>query len=159
MRVQDTELSFSRDYDLPAVIVWDALVDDVLVGGWLAPARIDPRVGGEYFLDWQNPAGLSASNGQITRFDPAEHLTVRTDSAGTLDFALESIVGGSRGTFTSLTVRLLVGTDRRLLASTRADWLSNLDQLEELLRGRPVDWTTWQEDRGEAWSNYLRASR
>jgi uncharacterized protein YndB with AHSA1/START domain len=159
VRVSDTELFFSRDYDLPAVIVWDALVDEVLVGGWLAPARVDATLGGEYFLEWQNPTGLGASNGLITDLDPLKRLAVQTDNAGTLDFSLESIKGGSRGTFTALTVRVVVGTDRRLLASTRADWLSNLDQLEELLRGHPVDWSTWQEDRGEAWSQYLRASR
>ena len=155
--MSETELTFSRDYDLPPAIVWDALVDDVLVEGWLAPARIDAREGGEYFLDWQGPPGLAASNGEITRFEPTRHLSITTDNIGKLDFTLESFDGGTRGTFTALTVRLLVITDVRFLSSTRAYWLSNLDQLEALLRGHPVDWSTWQEDRGEIWAGYLRS--
>ena len=45
-----SELQLSRGYDLPAAIVWDALVDEDLVEGWLAAARIDPQIGGLYWL-------------------------------------------------------------------------------------------------------------
>ncbi|MDQ1571054.1 MAG: hypothetical protein QOF79_1728 [Actinomycetota bacterium] len=154
----ETELTFSRDFDLPPAIVWDALVDDVLVGGWLAPARIDAREGGEYFLDWQDPPGLAASNGVITWFEPGRRLSVQTDNIGNFDFLLEPFDGGTRGSSTALTIRLVVTTEYRLLRSTRAYWLSNLDQLEGLLRGHPVDWANWQEDRGDIWAEYLRTS-
>jgi uncharacterized protein YndB with AHSA1/START domain len=158
--VPTSELQFVRPYDLPVAIVWDALVDEVLVEGWLASARIDAREGGLYWLGWQGGASLAPTNGTITTFDPPRCLGVETDNIGTLEFTLESVPGGTRGTSTQLRLSIVVDTEPRLLASTRAYWLSNFDQLEDLLRGHPVDWSTWQRDRGEMWATYLReASR
>ena len=151
-----SELEFSREYDLPASIVWDALVDDVLVEGWLAAARIDLRVGGEYWLNWLSGASLAPTNGIVTALDPRRRLAIDTDNIGNLEFTLLSIPGGTRGSTTELRLRLRVDTDPRLLASTHAYWQSNFDQLEGLLRGHPVDWSNWQRDRGEAWAAYLR---
>jgi uncharacterized protein YndB with AHSA1/START domain len=161
--VPTSELEFSRDYDLPVAIVWDALVDEDLVEGWLATARIEPRLGGLYWLDWQSGTSLAPTNGLITVFEPSAgggvaRLTVSTDNIGTLEFALTPTPGGTRGTGTRVGLRILVDTDPRLQASTRAYWLSNFDQLEDLLRGHPVDWSTWQLDRGEAWARYLRGA-
>ena len=155
-----SELEFSRSFDLPVAIVWDALVDEVLVEGWLAAARIDPQVGGLYWLGWQGGASLAPTNGTITVFEPPRRLCVETDNIGTLEFTLESVPGGTRGSSTDLCLKIRVDTEPRLLASTHAYWQSNFDQLEDLLRGHPVDWSTWQRDRGEAWAAYLReASR
>ncbi|HEY5319556.1 MAG TPA: SRPBCC domain-containing protein [Galbitalea sp.] len=152
------ELVFSRRIDLPAAIVWDALVDDVLVDGWLAPARIEARLGGAYELDWQIGTGPEFTHGVITEFLPSTRLAIETDNLGSLEFTLEVTEGGTRGTGTELTLRLGADTHRLLLASTEAYWQSNFDQLEELLRGHPVDWSTWQRDRGEVWAAYLRAA-
>jgi uncharacterized protein YndB with AHSA1/START domain len=159
--VPRSELEFWRDYDLPLAIVWDALVDDVLVEGWLATARIEPKLGGLYWLDWQSGTSLAASNGVITEFEPPDdrreaRLTVSTDNIGTLAFSLTQIPEGTRGSGTRVRLRILVDTEPRLQASTRAYWHSNFDQLEDLLRGHPVDWSTWQRDRGAAWARYLR---
>lgn len=155
-----SELEFSRSYDLPVAIVWDALVDEDLVEGWLAAARIDPREGGLYWLGWQSGTSLAPTNGTITAIEPPRRLRVDTDNIGSLEFTLESVPGGTRGSSTDLVLTLRVDTEPRLLASTRADWQSNFDQLEALLRGHPVDWSTWERDRGEAWAAYLReASR
>jgi uncharacterized protein YndB with AHSA1/START domain len=161
--VPRSELEFSREYDLPVVIVWDALVDEVLVEGWLAPARIDPRVGGLYWLDCRSGGSLEPTNGSIMVFDePAGvgpgRLEIATDNIGILEFSLTPIPDGTRGSGTLLRLRILVDTDPRLTASTRADWLSNFDQLEDLLRGHPVDWENWQRDRGGAWEEYLRGA-
>ena len=153
-----SEIEFSRDYDLPPAIVWDALVDEVLVEGWLAAARIDLRVGGDYWLNWQTGGGLAPTNGVIEVLDPTRRLVIDTDNIGRLDFVLEPLPDGSRGEGTLLILQIQVDTEPRLLASTYAYWLSNFDQLEDLLRGHPVDWATWQRDRGEAWSRYLRSA-
>jgi uncharacterized protein YndB with AHSA1/START domain len=152
------QLHFSRDYDLPIAIVWDALVDDVLVEGWLAAARIEPRLGGSYWLNWQSGGTLASTNGTITAFEPPNRLVVETDNIGCLEFTLLPREGGTRGSTTELHLRIRVDTDPRLLASTRAYWQSNFDQLEELLRGHPVDWASWQRDRGAAWARYLSAA-
>ena len=155
-----SELQFSRGYDLPVSIVWDALVDEDLVEGWLAAARIDPQVGGLYWLGWQGGATLAPTNGTITAIESTRRLVIETDNIGSLEFVLVSIEGGTRGTSTDLRLTIRVDTEPRLLASTYAYWQSNFDQLEDLLRGHPVDWSTWQRDRGEAWTAYLReASR
>lgn len=155
-----SELEFSREYDLPAVIVWDALIDEVLVEGWLAPSRIDPRVGGLYWLDWRSGRSLEPTNGSITVLDEPlggpGRLEITTDNIGTLDFSLTPTPDGTRGSGTLLRLRILVDTEPGLLAVARADWLSNFDQLEDLLRGHPVDWENWRRDRGEAWEEYLR---
>jgi uncharacterized protein YndB with AHSA1/START domain len=161
--VATSELEFSRDYDLPASIVWDALVDEDLVEGWLAAARIEPRLGGLYWLNWQSGASLAPTNGTITRFEPPAanregRLGIATDNIGTLEFSLTPTPGGTRGSGTLVRLRILVDTEPRLQASTRAYWQSNFDQLEDLLRGHPVDWSTWQRDRGDAWARYLRGT-
>ncbi|HEX4442212.1 MAG TPA: SRPBCC domain-containing protein [Galbitalea sp.] len=153
-----SELEFSRDYDLPPAIVWDALVDEVLVEGWLAAARIDLRVGGVYWLNWQTGGGLAPTNGVIEAIVVARRLAIDTDNIGHLEFVLEPLPDGTRGEGTLLALNITVDTEPRLLASTYAYWLSNFDQLEDLLRGHPVDWATWQRDRGEAWSRYLRSA-
>jgi uncharacterized protein YndB with AHSA1/START domain len=156
--VPENELVFSRDYDLPQTIVWDALVDEVLVEGWLAVAYVEQRTGGIYRLLWQGGGTLAPTNGVITTFEPTNRLVIETDNIGRLDFTLEPIAQGTRGSATALTLRLTVETNPKLLASTVAYWRSNFDQLEDLLRGHPVDWSTWQEDRGAVWAEYLRAS-
>jgi uncharacterized protein YndB with AHSA1/START domain len=149
------ELVFTRDYDLPQAIVWDAFVDADLVEGWLAVAYVDAREGGQYRLEWQG-SPLGPTTGVISVFAPFDRLVIVTDNAGVLDFEFAPIPGGTRGSATALTLTLTVATESRLLASTVANWRSNFDQLEELLRGHPVDWETWQRDRGAVWTTYLR---
>lgn len=158
-----SELEFSREYDLPVAIVWDALVDEDLVEGWLAAARVEPHVGGTYWLNWQSGVRLAPTMGTITEIEPPyfghpARLALETDNIGTLEFTLSATPDGTRGSGTLVHLRITVDTESRLLASTRAYWLSNFDQLEDLLRGHPVDWSTWQRDRGEAWAEYLRSS-
>jgi uncharacterized protein YndB with AHSA1/START domain len=153
--VPTNSLELSRDYDLPVSIVWDALVDEVLVEGWLAAARIDARVGGEYLLSWMSGLRLDPTNGVITALESGRRLAIDTDNIGSLEFVLDAVAGGTRGTATQLRLTISVDTDHRLLASTHAYWQTNFDQLEDLLRGHPVDWTTWQKDRGEAWAAHL----
>lgn len=74
------ELAFERDLPFAPVIVWDALVDPVLVDGWM-PVPFD----------------------RITDAVPHERLQV--DSAvGRLRFHLVESAGGPRGTSTRLTL-------------------------------------------------------
>lgn len=148
----DDGLEFQVELGFAPSIVWDALVDDILVEGWLASAEIEPRAGGAYRLNWQTGATLAPTNGVITVFDEPSKLVVDTDNIGRLEFTLASGARSVRNTL--LRLRIEVDTDRRLLGTTRAYWLSNFDQLAELLSGRPVNWNTWQRDRGEVWASY-----
>jgi uncharacterized protein YndB with AHSA1/START domain len=111
---------FSRDYDLPRTIVWDAFVDDDLIDGWLPEGTLD---------------------GEVTVLEPRKRLVFERDG-GSLEFRLAEIPGGTRGTGTTVTVLVLDaragGTEDAERMS--ATWHANLAQLEDLLRGHPVDW-------------------
>lgn len=107
---------FERRIDLPRAIVWDALLDPVLVEGWLHPTarlldgdvgeRIEPVPGGTAVL--------------ATTLEPF----------GALRFELDELEGGTRGTSTAL----------RVSAERPGDWADRVDDLENLLRGHPRDW-------------------
>jgi uncharacterized protein YndB with AHSA1/START domain len=112
----------ARDYDLPRTIVWDAFVDETLVDGWLS---------------------VGSMAGEVIDLRPLERLVIETGS-GILDFTLAEIPTGTRGTGTTVTVR--VSTGDQDAATVAAAWERNLEQLEGLLRGHPVDWEA--EDAG-----------
>lgn len=152
--IPDASLSFSRDYDFPPLIVWDALVDADLVSGWLAEADITPEVGGQYNLRWMHRLTQPASLGRIAVLEPLVRLEVETSNVGRLRFDLEGVPGGSRGLGTRLRVDLAVEIEPAFVARVKADWLTNLDQLEDLLRGHPVNWGTWDQDRQTTWAQH-----
>jgi uncharacterized protein YndB with AHSA1/START domain len=157
--VPENALHFSRVYALPRSIVWDALVDDALVDGWLAPAEIDPRLGGSYVLHWQGRTGIDRSDGVIVALVPRSRLRIETGNIGTVSFELIELAGGPRGTSTRLEVSIAVDTDPRLTASTVAYWRTNLEALEGLLRGHPVDWDRWDDDFGALWNSFHDEAR
>jgi uncharacterized protein YndB with AHSA1/START domain len=148
-------LRFEHEYAFPRVIVWDALVDADLVSGWLAEAEIVPEVGGEYNLQWMNRAGRPASPGRITLLQPLERLHVDTADAGRLEFELAELPGGNRGSSTLLAVTVNVEVEPVFAARVKADWLTNLDQLHDLLYGHPVDWANWGRDMQATWTAHL----
>lgn len=148
-----------RKIELPPPIVWDALVDPGLVIGWLAGASIDLRVGGRYDLAWQRDGVRRVGPGVITELREGEVLTVDAAQHGVLSFKLQEVPGGSRGTSTLLRLSVKLGLDPVFAARVRADWETRLDQLDDLLRGHPVDWANWVRDRGDDWNAYLEESK
>lgn len=153
-----TRLAFSRDFDLPPVVVWDAFVDEDLVAGWLAGATIEPRVGGTYDLRWLGPSYLAPTTGRITGFEDARSLVIETSNIGTISFELTPLDGGPRGTSTRLDVTIESATEPRFSTAISAHWLTNLEQLDDLLRGHPVDWANWERDRGQSWNDHFDAA-
>lgn len=149
-------MRFEREVDLPPVIVWDALIDPDLLGGWLADAVVEPRVGGRYDLAWRHPAGRPPTVGRIEVLEPPARLEIATDTLGMLRFVLQEVPGGARGTSTLLSVGIGREVEAAFTARMRADWLQSLDQLEGLLRGHPVDWAHWERDHGGSWTRHLR---
>ncbi len=129
-----------REYDLPRQIVWDALVDDDLVSGWLGEAHIEPEVGGSYLLDWVGSPEFAPAVGIISRLRTPELLSVSTDAHGDLEFELDAIEGGSRGESTRLSLTVVVDVEAVFAARLRANWVLSLEQLDGLLRGHPVEW-------------------
>ena len=149
------ELAFSRELEFPPVIVWDALVDADLVSGWLGDALIVPEVGGEYNVRLLHRMGTPEVPGRIVVLHPLERIDIDTASSGRLQFELEEVAGGSRGTSTLLRLTVDLEIEPAFSARVAADWLTNLDQLEDLLRGHPVDWPHWERDRQESWAQHL----
>jgi uncharacterized protein YndB with AHSA1/START domain len=152
--VPATELLFEREIELPREVVWDALIDEELVVGWLGEARIDPVPGGRYDIAWMHDPRLPPTRGVITELAAPSVLALTTESHGQLGFRLEQIAGGIRGSSTRLCVLVEQQIEPAFTAQLRAHWLVSLDQLEQLLRGHPVDWPHWQRDHGPSWSEY-----
>lgn len=150
-----TELSLSAEYDLPREIVWDALVDPDLVIGWLAEASIDFREGGAYDLTWIGPTYLPPTHGEITRIDDLERIAISTSNVGDIVFTLEDIPGVTRALGSRVTVVIRTPVERRFTPNVVAHWRTNLEQLADLLRGHPVNWATWELDRGAAWNAHF----
>lgn len=137
------ELQFNRDYDLPRGIVWAALVDPVLVGGWLGEAEIEAAPGGRYRLDWIGSPHFPGTNGTIEAILEPERLTIASERHGRFDFHLAALDGGSRGTSTRLRLTVTTRIDQPFAGRVSATWLAALEQLAELLRGHPVDWARY----------------
>ncbi len=147
-------LRLECDYEFSRAIVWDALSDADLVSGWLGEATIAPQLGGEYTVRWAHPPTRPESSGRIVALREPEHLEVAFVDGSAVRFDLDELPIGIRGSSTHLRVTVrLAGHESRATAS--ADWMTALDQLEDLLRGHPVDWARWDRDRGAAWAKHL----
>jgi uncharacterized protein YndB with AHSA1/START domain len=153
-RVPATQLAFEREIELSPAIVWDALVDQELVSGWLAEARIAPVAGGRFELVWLYSTDQPPTSGTIVDYQEPRLLVVDTDNRGRLEFRLDELAGGRRGTSTRLRLTATIELDAAFLPRVKANWMISLDQLEELLRGHPVDWANWDRDQIGIWAGY-----
>ncbi|MEO6944615.1 MAG: SRPBCC domain-containing protein [Lacisediminihabitans sp.] len=149
-----TRLVFEREIGLSPVIVWDALVDQELVSGWLAEARIDAIVGGRFDLVWLYSMDQPPTSGTITELRQPSLLVINTDNRGRIEFRLDELAGGSRGVSTRLRLAVALDLDPAFVARVKANWMISLDQLEQLVRGHPVDWATWDRDHIDQWAGY-----
>lgn len=155
MAPKSTRLEFVREVNFAPSIVFDALIDPDLLGGWLADAVVDPRVDGDFDLVWLAGASLPPTHGVITVLDEPFAIEVVTDNRGRIRFELSERKADDGGARTTLALTTDVAVDAIFLPRVVADWQISLDQLEALLHGRPVDWTTWDRDRSSAWREYF----
>jgi uncharacterized protein YndB with AHSA1/START domain len=144
-------LRFERLYALPREIVWDALVDSDLVSGWLAEADVEPRIGGRFDLDWSHFEPGFRTDGEIVELIGLRTLVAETSNFGRTTFTLDDVDGGPRERSTLLVVTVHAIADPQFSGMISATWRISLEQLERLLHGHPVNWTTWAEDFGEEW--------
>ena len=118
----------------PPPEVWRALVDADRLGDWLAPGRIDPRVGGRARIDFgQSGAPIDS---RVTHWEPQARLGYGWNSGAepvrSLVFDLEP---APEGTALRLTVRLPPSEDApRALAG----WACHLEMLAAALAGVPI---------------------
>lgn len=134
----ETMVRCARTYPFSPVIVWDALVDDVLVSGWWAEAAIDPVPNGRYALAG---AGRATEIGRIERMDAPTRLVLSGIHPATIRFELTELPGGPRGTSTELVVTLAASFERAFALRWEALWSQRLARLDELLHGHPTDFT------------------
>ena len=125
---RDADVVLRRDLDLPPGVVWPALVDPELLAGWLGEAAIRDDLS----FSLRTRGGIV--NGSITAMLEAERLELATERGPVL-LRLEEHTGGLRGSWTALTVEA-----RTSVAPVDA-WTSALERLEQLLHGRPTDWS------------------
>jgi len=138
--VPGTELVFEHEIDLPASVVWDALVDPVLLEGWLAAVEPSPLAAPAIAIDWLDGSEPSPTAAAVELVEPPRRLRLGTDNRGSIDLRLTEVPGGLRGMGTVLELRVRVPVDARFAAAIAADWESALDRLDDLLRGRPAEW-------------------
>lgn len=151
-----SRLRFSAEYDFSPEIVWDAFVDPDLASGWLAEADIDARIDGRYDLEWLHFAPVRVTTGQIVELIEPHLLVVETDNFGVTTIQLDR---GVRGEGTVLTVTVDALADPQFTSMIAATWAISLEQLEELLRGHPVNWGRWREERAGRWHELLEGER
>lgn len=122
-------LRLEREIDLPRAIVWEALVDPVLVEGWLHPS--ERLVSGTSPVRFEEP--------EVPEL-PAV-LQIISPAFGEVRLELAARPGGTRGSHTALTLDVTDEWGR--LSDRERLWSLRLDQLEAVLRGHPVDWSRW----------------
>ncbi|TPW76033.1 hypothetical protein [Schumannella soli] len=131
-----------RTIDLPPGIVWEALIDPVLVEGWLHPVHT-----------------LVGADSIVVAEDAEVLLEVEHAEFGRVRILLDAVDGGTRGTATVVTVELPEIGDVRFRPPIAAGWSVRLHQLADLLRGHPVDWDHWERDRGSEYRQQLELAQ
>jgi hypothetical protein len=142
-------LRFEADYGVSPEVVWDALVDPVLVEGWLGRLVVDAAPEGEYTLVWPDAppekGAASAWSGSIVVIAPPKG---RAPAVLELDFPphvglrfqLDRIPSAVHGR-TRLMLEYASFVDSAAVPGLERFWRRRLGSLAELLRGRPRDWS------------------
>jgi len=156
------EFVFRRLIDLPALIVWDAVTDADMVSGWLAEASIEQGDGGEFWFEWMSVPDRSlssAAGGVVTRFEEGRAVDYTFVHEGEVSarflIRLQEVPGGPRDRQTELSVTVSGFMPAGIANVLKASWRLHLDLLEDLVHGRPVDWSTCEAEHGATWRRYL----
>ncbi|CAN5204971.1 hypothetical protein BH09ACT3_BH09ACT3_10300 [soil metagenome] len=135
-----TELRFEHEIDLPASVVWDALVDPVLLEGWLGAVEPSPLSAAELSIEWLDGSEPTTTLARVERIEHFRTLRLGTDNRGTIEFLLTEVPGGLRGRGTVLELSIQLSAEARFASTARLDWEWALERLDDLLSGRPADW-------------------
>lgn len=125
-------ITFVRVLPVPPERVWAALADP---SGWLAPATIEPRVGGAVRIDFD---GDDVTTGTVLTWDPPRTLEHEWHYPGedrsVVRYDLVAVDGGTELTL----VHRLLRADQA--PGYGAGWHAHLDGLAAHLAGGPHDW-------------------
>jgi uncharacterized protein YndB with AHSA1/START domain len=148
-RVGDSELSFSRDFDAPRVLVFEALTEPALLqrwllgpGGWTMPVcEVDLRPGGKFRYVWRKGSVDMGMKGAFREIVPPERI-VHTeifdeDWTGGESVVTTTLREANGRTTLSVTVRYASAAAREAALKTgMVDGMSSTyDRLAEVLAG------------------------
>lgn len=128
----EARLTFTLDDHVEAV--WAALTEPQQLLQWLAPGEIEPRLGGQAKLSFQD-SGV-AIDSEVTAFEPHHRLEYSWSSPGEplrpVRFDLEPL-----GPMTRLTLTLSLPAGENMPRSC-AGWSAHLEMLAAALAGIPI---------------------
>lgn len=149
-RLETAVVVFERRFRVPRERVWRALTDPEEVGGWLAPAEIDPWVGGKFVLRFEH----GHARGTITELREPEVIAYTWNEGETdslVRFELEPDGDGTR-----LRLRHTFEGDVDL-SGYGGGWHHHLELLVAQVAGSPIEWD-WKRYR-ELKSEYERRAQ
>jgi uncharacterized protein YndB with AHSA1/START domain len=132
-------LRFERRYAATPEEVWAAMTEPDSIQRWLfAAAVLEPRVGGEFRLDWSD---TEKATGSVLVWDPPSVLEVEWNEpnvSSTLQLRIESSRAGTLLTLDqrNISVQAAIGMG--------AGWHAHLDALGDLVEGRGADEEAWR---------------
>ena len=127
-------ITFERTIDAPQERVWRLLTDPDSLASWLAPARLDPRPGGEIEIDFGEEGGPVV--GHITELEAPRRLAYTWRSAGEHESVVEwELHPHGEQTRLTLVHRALPETMSR---GYGAGWHAHLGRLAAVVEGDPA---------------------
>jgi len=124
----------TRVSDHPPAELWRMLTDPAKLPEWLAPGRIEPRVGGTARLDF--PDSGTVIDSQVSAWDAGRTLEYSWSSPGEPARPVRwDIAPDGAGTHLTLTLRIPDGEDP---SRACAGWEAHLQMLEAALEGVPI---------------------
>jgi uncharacterized protein YndB with AHSA1/START domain len=137
-------ITFHRTSKHSAERVWNAITNPGFVARWWdrGPARIDVRVGGEYYVDFGDGSSL---DGIIVRCEPG-HVLAYAWGMSVIEWKIEPDGEGSRYTFVDNGNRPPPEGAEWTSEGVAAGYHEGLDALEALLDGGPrrADTDAWR---------------
>jgi uncharacterized protein YndB with AHSA1/START domain len=120
-------ITFERRSKHPPARLWRAITDADDVSRWMAyPARIDLRVGGDYFVDFSR-TNEGELDGVIVKLQP-ERLLRYAWGTSVVEWAIEPEGAGSRHVFLQTGLAFRPIPDEEGLAAGWHVWLEDLEQ-------------------------------
>ena len=124
----------TRTSEHPPAEIWRMLTDPAKLPEWLAPGRIEPRVGGAARLDFADSGTVIDS--QVSAYDEGRLLEYSWSSPGEpLRPVRWELAPDGAGTRLTLTLKTPAGEDP---GRACAGWEAHLEMLEAALEGVPI---------------------
>jgi len=133
--IEGRTVVIERHLDAPPDRVWQALVEPAGLAAWLAPAEVDPRVGGRIVLRFQNSDYVM--HGEIRELRPPEALEYSWGGDEPDSFVRFELEPDGKGTRLTLTHTRLEDGE---LSGFSAGWHHHLELLAAHVSGGDAGW-------------------